>query len=150
GDSLPAGGRPLGPLGARDAAPAAAAAIALPGHALPRDRIRRRPAAGAHPLQRHPPMTHPGLQAERTRLAWRRTTLSATLALRLAGPRGVAGGGRPLALVAIPVMARLWLVFLAIAHRRITTIGPRSAGTAPAGVALLAAALAVIGILLVR
>jgi hypothetical protein len=95
-------------------------------------------------------MTHPGLQAERTRLAWRRTTLSATIVLLLAGSRAVTGGARPLALVAIAVMALLWLAFLAIAHRRITAIGAGAPRAAPALVALLAAALALIGILLVR
>ena len=59
---------------------------------------------------------------ERTRLAWRRTVLTATvvalLFVRLAGPAG--------ALVALP-----WLVVLAVAQRRIGAMG--HAGTIASG-----------------
>ncbi|MFB7590629.1 DUF202 domain-containing protein [Streptomyces sp. NPDC056169] len=72
----------------------------------------------------------PGLQPERTRLAWRRTTLSwtvvAVLAVKLAlhddttTTRGLA---------ALALSALVWIGFLAVAHRRIhslSTARPRS------------------------
>ncbi|MEU6219716.1 DUF202 domain-containing protein [Streptomyces sp. NPDC047022] len=69
----------------------------------------------------------PGLQPERTRLAWRRTTLSSTVAAVLAAKAGLhsetASG-----LAAAGLCCLLWLGFLALAHRRI-----RALATAPPG-----------------
>ncbi|MFG3283553.1 DUF202 domain-containing protein [Streptomyces sp. NPDC048111] len=64
----------------------------------------------------------PGLQPERTRLAWRRTTLSCTVAAVLAAKQAVHRGGSPLALTAVTLSALVWLGFLAVAHRRIQTL----------------------------
>jgi hypothetical protein len=66
----------------------------------------------------------PGLQPERTRLAWRRTTLASTVTAVLAvkaalnGPGGTSAGG----IVACALCCGLWLAFLLLAHRRIRSL----------------------------
>ncbi|MER7177861.1 DUF202 domain-containing protein [Streptomyces mesophilus] len=70
----------------------------------------------------------PGLQPERTRLAWRRTTLSCTVAAVLAGKQALQGGPTPLGLLAVAASLALWLAFVALAHRRIRSLSvPRPA-----------------------
>ncbi|WP_086831639.1 DUF202 domain-containing protein [Streptomyces sp. NRRL B-24572] len=64
----------------------------------------------------------PGLQPERTRLAWRRTTLSCTvvavLAVKLtAGDELTARG-----LIVLALSSLVWVAFLAVAHRRIRSL----------------------------
>ncbi|MGC4969768.1 DUF202 domain-containing protein [Streptomyces globisporus] len=89
----------------------------------------------------------PGLQPERTRLAWRRTTLTATVVALLAGRQALHSGATPAALVAVALSALAWLGFLLVAHRRVSVLGvarheqfaPRGALTA----ALCTVALAV-------
>lgn len=65
----------------------------------------------------------PGLQPERTRLAWRRTTLSATVVLLLAGRQAMHSGATPAALVAVALSVLAWLGFLKVAHRRVVHMG---------------------------
>lgn len=60
----------------------------------------------------------PGLQPERTRLAWRRTTLSATVVALLAVRQALHGGVTPAALIAVALSALAWLGLLVVAHRR--------------------------------
>ncbi|MEV5260752.1 DUF202 domain-containing protein [Streptomyces anulatus] len=60
----------------------------------------------------------PGLQPERTRLAWRRTTLSATVVALLAVRQALHGGATSAALIAVSLSALAWLGFLVVAHRR--------------------------------
>ncbi|MFS8203810.1 DUF202 domain-containing protein [Streptomyces sp. CWNU-52B] len=85
------------------------------------------------------PARDPGLQPERTRLAWRRTTLAATVAAVLAGKSALRDGPGVTAFVACALCCGLWLGFLAVAHRRISTLSgavppatltPRHAGVA--------------------
>ncbi|WP_329122471.1 DUF202 domain-containing protein [Streptomyces sp. NBC_01353] len=84
------------------------------------------------------PARDPGLQPERTRLAWRRTTLTYTIAAVLAAKSvirdeitaaGVAGA-------ALAVLA--WLGFLAVAHRRIQALDAARPGPLSHRGALLA------------
>jgi uncharacterized membrane protein YidH (DUF202 family) len=64
----------------------------------------------------------PGLQPERTRLAWRRTTLSGTACAVLAVKTALHGGPSPAGLVACTLCCALWLGLLHLAHRRIRTL----------------------------
>ncbi|MGW7549063.1 DUF202 domain-containing protein [Streptomyces sp. NPDC054770] len=101
------------------------------------------------------PARDPGLQPERTRLAWRRTTLSATVAGVLAAKTALHGSASAAGVVACAACCVLWLGFLLIAHRRIralavtdrpTALAPRQAAGAvlcTVALALCAAALVV-------
>ncbi|MCI3929587.1 DUF202 domain-containing protein [Streptomyces sp. AN091965] len=64
----------------------------------------------------------PGLQPERTRLAWRRTTLTCTVAAVLAARTALHHGPSAAGAVACALTLLLWLGFLAVAHRRITEL----------------------------
>ncbi|QIJ61784.1 DUF202 domain-containing protein [Streptomyces sp. JB150] len=79
--------------------------------------------SGAAPGKRDP-----GLQPERTRLAWRRTTLSLTVAAVLAMRTTLHEGPTTPALLACALCFTLWLGFLLLAHHRIraltTTLRP--------------------------
>ncbi|MEW2047416.1 DUF202 domain-containing protein [Streptomyces sp. NBC_00377] len=65
------------------------------------------------------PDRDPGLQPERTRLAWRRTTLASTVAAVLGVKAALHGGVSASGMVAGAVCCGLWLAFLLLAHRRI-------------------------------
>jgi len=94
----------------------------------------------------------PGLQAERTRLAWRRTTLAATAVALLAGSRVAIEGGTPSRLGAVALMSVTWLAILLTAHRRITALGRwhrAAVGRSPAVLALLIALYGLMSVLLV-
>lgn len=69
-----------------------------------------------------PALRDPGLQPERTRLAWRRTTLSCTVAAVLAGKQAIHEGVTPTGLLAAGLSALVWIGFLAVAHRRIQAL----------------------------
>ncbi|MEU8578258.1 DUF202 domain-containing protein [Streptomyces asoensis] len=74
----------------------------------------------------------PGLQPERTRLAWRRTTLASTVAAVLAVRAALRGEVSASGVVACALCCGLWLAFLLLAHRRIHAL---SATASPAALA---------------
>ncbi|MCX5266545.1 DUF202 domain-containing protein [Streptomyces sp. NBC_00199] len=80
-----------------------------------------------------PPERDPGLQPERTRLAWRRTTLASTVSVVLAVKAALHGGPSASGIVAGALCCVLWLAFLLLAHRRIHALA-----AAPNPVALTA------------
>ncbi|MFD9354942.1 DUF202 domain-containing protein [Streptomyces sp. NPDC060031] len=59
-----------------------------------------------------------GLQPERTRLAWRRTTLSCSVTAVLALRQVLRGSGSGVEIIGAAGIALLWLAFLGVAHRR--------------------------------
>ncbi|MFF0449139.1 DUF202 domain-containing protein [Streptomyces sp. NPDC004609] len=70
------------------------------------------------------PGRDPGLQPERTRLAWRRTTLAFTVVTVLA-VRGTVSGGEvgTAAVVGLAFSLLMWLGFLRVAQWRIRILG---------------------------
>lgn len=95
-----------------------------------------------------------GAQPERTRFAWRRTTLTFAVAVALAVREALYGGGGPSAneAVAAAFGVLAWLAFLVLAHRRIAAMrADRPAGMAPWTVrvtALCTLAMATVGVIL--
>lgn len=81
-----------------------------------------------------------GLQPERTRLAWRRTTLSCAVAAVLALRQALHKNGSPVGLAGVAVIALVMLAFLGVAHRRMRELSAaRPTGLTP-GAALAATA----------
>ncbi|MEU3412178.1 DUF202 domain-containing protein [Streptomyces sp. NPDC006658] len=96
----------------------------------------------------------PGLQPERTRLAWRRTTLSSAVATVLALKTALHGGPSAAGVLACAVCCALWLGFLAVAHSRLRALSttPRPPALTPrqaTAAVLCAVALAVCAAVLV-
>lgn len=97
-----------------------------------------------------------GAQPERTRLAWRRTTLTFVVSAGLAVRRGVESGASALDLSATAVGVLALLAFLLVAHRRVTSmatmatersVSRMSVGSAGAA-ALCTVTLATVGVVL--
>lgn len=92
----------------------------------------------------------PGLQPERTRLAWRRTTLSCT-AVAVLATRQLAQSNAPgpVQVAAAVLVGLVWTVFGVAAHRRMRAMGSARPQGLPSGTALLLAgctvALALLG-----
>ncbi|MFD5725969.1 MULTISPECIES: DUF202 domain-containing protein [unclassified Streptomyces] len=82
----------------------------------------------------------PGLQPERTRLAWRRTTLSCTVAAVLAVRQTLHGGATDTGVIALSLSALAWLGFLWVANRRVQSMGGARPRPMEAAGALAAAA----------
>lgn len=85
----------------------------------------------------------PGLQPERTRLAWRRTTLSSAVVTVLAVRTALHGGASAAGLLVCALYCGLWLGFLWVAHHRVrvlaTTARPPSLTPRHAAAAALCA-----------
>jgi uncharacterized membrane protein YidH (DUF202 family) len=96
----------------------------------------------------------PGLQPERTRLAWRRTTLSAAVAAVLAVKTALHGGASATGILVCAVCCALWLGFWWVAQQRIRALatGPRPPALAPrhaTAAVLCAVAMALCAVVLV-
>lgn len=103
--------------------------------------------------QREQPPRDPGAQPERTRLAWRRTTLSFAVCVGLLARKALTGGGGwAAALTALAVLA--WLGFLYAAHRRIVGLSaarPRMLrGGLATGAVLCTLAVTIVGGMMLR
>lgn len=94
-----------------------------------------------------------GLQPERTRLAWRRTTLACSVAAVLALRQAARGSGSAVEVVGAAVIALIWLAFLVVAHRRVRELAsprpPRLTPRVAVGAAACTVALAVCAVALV-
>ncbi|NBM16225.1 DUF202 domain-containing protein [Streptomyces sp. GC420] len=78
------------------------------------------------------PVRDPALQPERTRLAWRRTTLTVTVVAVLAVRQAAHQGLTPPRVLGVALGALLWLAFLLVAHRRIEGLdSPRPGALTP-------------------
>lgn len=100
------------------------------------------------------PERDPAAQPERTRFAWRRTTLTFAVAVGLGVRHALYGSGgvSPLEAVAGAAGVLAWLAFLGVAHRRIAAMtAERPAGSSTGVVqaaALCTVAMVVVGVLL--
>ncbi|MFG2355465.1 DUF202 domain-containing protein [Streptomyces sp. NPDC048521] len=93
------------------------------------------------------------MQPERTRLAWRRTTLSAAVAAVLAVKAGLHSGSAT-GITVCAVCCALWLAFLRVAHDRIRVLAsgappPPLAARRATAAALCAVAMAACAVVLV-
>ncbi|KMO97110.1 DUF202 domain-containing protein [Streptomyces roseus] len=84
-----------------------------------------------------------GLQPERTRLAWRRTTLACSVTAVLALRTALRGSGSPVEVLGAAVIVLIWLAFLGVAHRRVRQLAAARPPGLPARSALAAVACAV-------
>lgn len=95
----------------------------------------------------------PGAAAERTRLAWRRTTLAVTAVTLLIARMSTLTRTVAVGLVALAFALAGWIAAIALAHRRITDLGRGPLVSAlrrgPAAIALFVAWYALIGALLI-
>ncbi|MDT0458798.1 DUF202 domain-containing protein [Streptomyces sp. DSM 41527] len=92
---------------------------------------------GAGP-PRPAPDRDPGLQPERTRLAWRRTTLSATAMAVLAARQLLhSAAPGPVEVVLAALTGLLWSAFVALAHHRMRAMGTGRPPGLPPRTALL-------------
>lgn len=81
----------------------------------------------------------PGLQPERTRLAWRRTTLTGAVVGVLGVRQALKDGPGAGPLLAAAVIALAWVVLLGAAHRRIRVLAlPRPPALAPRAAGVVA------------
>lgn len=90
------------------------------------------------------PTRDPGVQPERTQLAWRRTTLAGAVLLALGARHVVVGGGGAAAVAALAVVGGSWGLLLAVAHRRMRELRVRQPDVVEARLCLVIAGSAVL------
>lgn len=70
------------------------------------------------PASRH----DPGVAAERTRLSWRRTSLTATISALLLVALALQHQSRSVAIAVSAVAALCWVILIALVQRRVSTL----------------------------
>lgn len=85
------------------------------------------------------PVRDPGLQPERTRLAWRRTTLACTVVGLLAIRQALYEGTSATGVLAVALSLLAWLGFLSAAHLRVSAMGASEPATLSPRLAVMAA-----------
>jgi hypothetical protein len=113
-------------------------------------------ATTGQPVSAGPPVERarhdPGLGAERTRLAWRRTALAATLCELLIIRQAALGGGGPVALLGTALSLLCWLGLLRLAGLRIkamATVRPVRLARLAAGLVSCCVGMAAAGVMLI-
>lgn len=100
----------------------------------------------------HPPLTSGDTQAERTRLAWRRTTLAVTLSVMLIGRLAIHDGLDVLSALGLSLALVAWIAFMWLTHRRIQAMAqrvPAAIGRTLPAVAVAMVLFAAIGVAMV-
>ncbi|GAA2545697.1 hypothetical protein GCM10010435_13450 [Winogradskya consettensis] len=123
---------------------------ATPDPALP-DRAARNPAT-PDPATPGPATRDPGASAERTRLAWRRTGLSATAVALLTVRPAFAPDAAPATIVIAATTMTAWALLVALAYRRtrgLSTWPPHPGRRTVSSYALITVLLAALGTALV-
>jgi Domain of unknown function (DUF202) len=113
------------------------------GRGEPTDRRADRRDRAAGPGR--PPAERP---EERTRLAWRRTTLATTVVGLLAIRVAMVPRPNPVAMLVLALVGAGWLGVLGLAHQRIGQLSrgrPAAVRRSPAALALLTAGYAILG-----
>ncbi|GHJ38650.1 DUF202 domain-containing protein [Streptomyces sp. TS71-3] len=77
------------------------------------------------------PRRDPGLQPERTRLAWRRTTLTCTVTAVLAVKATLRDGTSVVPWLLCALCVGLWMAFIGLSHRRIRLLSSPGSSAAP-------------------
>jgi uncharacterized membrane protein YidH (DUF202 family) len=100
------------------------------------------------PPAQEPPTADHGASAERTRLAWRRTGLSATAVGLLAVRPAFRPSAGPLTWLLAAIAMAAWVLLVALAYRRVrglATVPPQPGRRIVPAYALTAAAFALLG-----
>jgi uncharacterized membrane protein YidH (DUF202 family) len=97
-----------------------------------------------------PPRSDPGVAAERTRLAWRRTSLTATAAGVLLLRLALVHHNRPVAVIVTAVAALLWVVMMILIQRRMRALPSTLSSATPLVLTTLGClGLGVLGVVLI-
>jgi IS4 transposase len=96
------------------------------------------------------PQRDPGVAAERTRLSWRRTSLTATVAAILLLRLALGHHNRPLAIAVAAVTALCWVMLLVVVQRRVRALPATLTSAVPLVLTTLAClCLGLLGVVLI-